>query len=134
MTESGRLRKYHGDAVEQPTDALVSRPPRLLGLEIAGAMTFIAGILCVVNGVSSVLRGASIEIGPHTGEVNISVCGFIVVLLGSISLAGGIAAYLKKHISLAIAGAVAGMIGGGIFGFWLGLASLLLIALSNADI
>jgi len=88
----------------------------------------------MVNGLGSLLEGAAVAVGPDTGQVNLAVCGFIVVFLGAIAIAGGITAILGKHISLALAGAAAGMMGGGNAGFWLGLASLLLIAFSDVDI
>jgi hypothetical protein len=97
-------------------------------------MTLSAGGFCIVNGLGSLLGDASVFIGPDTGEVNIVVCGFIVIFLGIIAIAGGITAIRGRHMSLAFAGAAAGMMGGGLAGFLLGVASLLLFAFSDVDI
>ncbi|MBU0684777.1 MAG: hypothetical protein ABIE25_08580 [Thermoplasmatota archaeon] len=97
-------------------------------------MTLSAGGICMANGLGSLLDGASVFIGPDTGEVNIVACGIIVIFFGIIAIAGGITAIRGKHISLALAGAVAGMMGGGLAGFCLGLASLLLFVFSDIDV
>lgn len=88
----------------------------------------------MVNGLGSLLGGATAFVGGDTAPINVTGCGIIVLLLGSIAIAGGITALLEKHISLALAGAAAGMMGGGNPGFWLGLVSLLLFAFSDVDV
>jgi hypothetical protein len=110
------------------------KPRRRKGLFLGGIMVLISGCLCMVNGLGSLLGGSTAFIGGDTAPINVAACGVIVLFLGSIAIAGGITAILEKHISLAIAGAAAGMMGGGNPGFWLGLVSLLFFAFSDVDI
>jgi hypothetical protein len=109
-------------------------PGRRKGMFIGGIMTLIAGCLCMMNGLGSLLGGSVAYVGGDTPPIDVTSCGVIVVFLGSIAIAGGVTALREKHLSLAIAGAAAGMMGGGNPGFWLGLASLALFAFSDMDI
>jgi hypothetical protein len=127
----------HQDGVKEPEELppLSSLPPRRRkGLVLGGIMTLTAGILCLANGLGSLLGEHTAYVGGDTAPINVAACGVIVLILGSIAIAGGITALREKHISLAIAGAAAGMMGGGNPGFCLGLVSLLLFAFSDIDI
>lgn len=57
-----------------------------------------------------------------------------MVIFGIIAVAGGISGIKKKNFALALAGAVMGMMGGGLYGFYLGLGALVIFALSNQDL
>jgi hypothetical protein len=133
MDEKGAQEYGVSESEELPPLSSV-KPRRRKGLLLGGIMTLIAGGLCLVNGLGSLLGGSTAFIGGDTSPINVTACGVIVLFLGSIAIAGGITAILEKHISLALAGAAAGMMGGGNPGFWLGLVSLLLFALSDVDV
>ncbi len=134
MDEIG-AQQEHGVSEPEELPPLSSvKPRRRTGLFLGGIMTLIAGGLCMVNGIGSLLGGSTAFIGGDTTPIDVTACGVIVLFLGSIAIAGGITAILEKHISLALAGAAAGMMGGGNPGFWLGLASLVLFAFSDVDI
>lgn len=134
MDENGAQQNEDVKEKEELPPLSSVKPRRRMGLFLGGMMTLIAGILCMVNGLGSLLGGSTAFIGGDTPPINVAACGAIVLFLGSIAIAGGIAALLEKHISLAIAGAAAGMMGGGNPGFWLGLVSLLFFAFSDVDI
>ena len=76
----------------------------------------------------------SISFGPDVGFSRTELCGTILVSLGVVSIAGGLCAFRGRYMSLSLAGAFLGMIGGGFFGFFLGLASLVLFILSSGDL
>jgi len=61
-------------------------------------------------------------------------CGILVVIFGIIAVAGGISGIKRKNFALAVAGSVMGMIGGGLYGFCLGLGALIIFGLSNQDL
>jgi len=134
MTENGASHQMQDNGNEQPLGPLVRRSPRKIGLLVGGAMTLVAGVSCIANGLGSLLGGTTVFISSDTAAVNIAACGIIVLFLGTIAIAGGTTALFGKHVSLSLAGAAAGMMGGGLVGFWLGLASLLLFAFSDMDI
>jgi hypothetical protein len=134
MDEKDVQHEYGVSESEEMPPLSSGKPRRRKGLLLGGIMTLIAGILCMVNGFGSLLGGSTSFVGGDTAPINVTACGAIVVFLGSIAIAGGITAIREKHISLALAGAAAGMMGGGNPGFWLGLASLVLFAFSDVDI
>ncbi len=90
-----------------------------------------AGVICIANGLmGSLFRG--------TSQINETFmieqyCSIIVLVLGVCGIASGIAAVVLRRVSPALAGAVMGMAGGGLVGFWLGLGALVLLSLSFED-
>ena len=97
-------------------------------------MTILAGVLALVNGLRGIFGGSSVALGPDVGFSHENVCGIIVLIFGIVAIAGGINALRGRNLSLSLAGAIFGMISGGLIGFWLGLGALILFAFFGEDI
>ena len=93
-----------------------------------------AGVLALVNGLRGIFSETSIALGPDVGFSRADVCATIALIFGVVAIAGGMNALKGRHLSLSLAGAFLGMMGGGLIGFWLGLGALILFALSNEDL
>lgn len=114
----------------QPT---MQAPRRTLTVTLAGLMTLSAGLLSLFNGIQGIVFGGQFAFGLDPGFSRFELCGVIVIIFGIVAIAGGILALKRRHISLALAGAVLGMLGGGLLGFWLGLGALVLFGFSDED-
>jgi membrane associated rhomboid family serine protease len=97
-------------------------------------MTLLAGVFALINGLGVLLADNFLALGPDSSFTRYTFCGVLVVLFGVIAVAGGLSGIKRKNISLALAGAVMGMLGGGLYGFFLGLGALVAFSLSKADI
>ena len=98
-------------------------------------MTIIAGLLALANGLTTLSAATSFQWPDINMELNeFSVCGSMFILLGIVAVAGGVSALRGRYTSLALAGAGAGMIGDGLWGFVLGLVALVLLFMSNEDL
>jgi len=104
---------------------------------ILGAIfTIIAGVLSLTNGLEGLLaRTHLFTFLPSAGESLVPVCGIILVLFGLVAIAGGAYALRPRAtITPVLLGAALGMLGGGVYGFFLGLAAILLFWLANVDL
>ena len=119
---------------EESSERIARKPPRRTALILGGWLTISAGVLSLVNGLMGIFGEGSISFGPDVGFSRTELCGTILVSLGVVSIAGGLCAFRGRYMSLSLAGAFLGMIGGGFFGFFLGLASLVLFTLSSGDL
>jgi len=97
-------------------------------------MTILAGVFALINGLGELLADDFLPLGPDSSFTRSTFCGVLVVVFGVVAVAGGLSGIKKKNISFALAGAVMGMLGGGLFGFCLGLGALVMFSLSKADI
>jgi len=97
-------------------------------------MTFGAGILALFNGLQAIFGGEPLPLTPEFAITRYTICGIVVIAFGTLAIAGGVSAMRGGRMSLPIAGAFFGMVGDGVVGFWLGLISLVLFALSNRDL
>jgi hypothetical protein len=107
--------------------------PSSLSITFRLACFFIisAGVLGLVNGISAALTSPWVyRLG---GEI-VRYCGILVILFGIGAIVSGVAALVMRRISPAFAGAVMGIAGGGVAGFWLGILSLVLLILSDEDL
>ena len=128
----------HDDPVPQENGGLRQSPEpepmrsrRDIYMLLGSGMTLLAGVLAIING----LRGLFSDI--HTVEYRFApydYCATLFVLFGIIAVAGGISGIKRKYFALTLAGAIMGMAGGGVYGFWLGLGALILFGLSNQDL
>jgi hypothetical protein len=101
---------------------------------LGGGMTLLAGILAIVNGLTGLFTDSYLALGPDSSFTRYTFCGILVVIFGIIAVAGGISGIKRKNFALAVAGSVMGMIGGGLYGFCLGLGALIIFGLSNQDL
>lgn len=109
------------------------RPQRSYAV-LAGWMTVVAGVLAFFNGFMSLFGHSSIDLFDIFIEPDrYTICGIAIMASGVIAILGGISAIRGWNISLALVGAALGMMGGGIVGFWLGIASILFLFLSSED-
>ncbi len=131
---SGSDKAEIGAGHERPFDQAAKPPQRSYLLKLAGDLTIAAGIASLANGIYSVVTNNAVSFATKSIVTGETVCGFVVIVFGIISIAGGISVYKGMHFSLGLAGAVLGMIGGGLVGFWLGLFALVLYALSHEDL
>ena len=141
----GRRRKM---ATAAESEAQVGRPiispnchgersdkkPRNNYLVVAGWIIILAGVLALVNGAGAIIGHDPLGLDFQFQLDRYSACGALVIAIGAVAIAGGISALAGKHVSLALAGAVCGVMGGGYFGFWLGLFALVLLFLSKEDL
>lgn len=119
----------------EPLTQVSRRPVGSTQRIIAGVLTVISGMIALVNGFTAL----SNETVFHWPDVNIalnefSVCGVIVIIFGAVAIVGGLSAIKGGKISLALAGAAMGVMGGGIWGFALGLTAIVLLFLSEGDL
>lgn len=97
---------------------------------VGAGLTFLAGCLALKNG----LTGVTGETFGSTDAFYLnSVCGIVFIIFGIVSLIGAYCAIQGKFFVLAIGGAVLGMVGDGVIGFFSGLIALILFAISNED-
>jgi hypothetical protein len=72
---------------------------------------------------------------PSDEAGTVTICGILLILFGVIAIAGGAYALRPRaHLTPALLGAILGMLGGGVYGFFLGLVAILLFWLANADL
>jgi len=103
-------------------------------LTIGAVFTLAAGALSLINGFNGIIfEGEFLFMEWDPGFSRFALCGIICILFGIIAIAGGIMALRTRRISLAFAGALLGMMGGGLVGFWLGLAAVIVFAFSDSD-
>jgi len=101
-------------------------------LRMACFLILSAGILSIVNGLTAASSTGWIsELGG--GEV-VRYCGILVFVLGIGAIVSGVAALALRRISPAFVGAVMGIAGGGLAGFWLGILALALLAMSDEEL
>ena len=97
-------------------------------------MTLLAGVFAINNGLRGLFLDSSLALGPANTFTRETSCGILVLVFGIVAVAGGISGIKKKSFALAAAGAVLGMLGGGLYGFYLGLGALIIFGLSNQDL
>ena len=111
-----------------------SRSPPDFLFFLGGNLAILAGIMALANGLMGVTVGSSVALGPDSAINRFTVCSILVILFGIIAIAGGLSAIRGKHFTLALSGAVLGMVGGGWGGFFLGLGAIVLFMMSNQDL
>lgn len=112
-----------------------TRPPRRSAtLVLGGGLSVGAGILSLINGVQGILTNAELSILPPVSQSFVKVCGVLLLVLGALAVVGGVSAIRGGRLSLSLVGAGAGMLGGGLIGFYLGLGAIVLLLLSNQDL
>jgi len=97
-------------------------------------MTLLAGVLAIINSLRGLFMDSSVALGPADALTRETSCGIIVLVFGIVAVAGGISGIKEKSFALAVAGAALGMMGGGLFGFYLGLGALIVFGFSNQDL
>jgi len=110
------------------------RSRRDIYMLLGGGMTLLAGILAIINGLRGLFTDSSLALGPADTFTRETSCGILVLIFGIIAVAGGISGIKRKYFALAVAGSVMGMMGGGLYGFFLGLGALIIFGLSNQDL
>lgn len=126
----------HDDPFPQGSGGLQRspEPERDTYMLLGGGMTLLAGILAIINGLTGLFTDSYLALGPDSSFTRYTFCGILVVIFGIIAVAGGISGIKRKNFALAVAGSVMGMIGGGLYGFCLGLGALIIFGLSNQDL
>jgi hypothetical protein len=126
----------HDDPFPQGSGGLQQspEPERDIYMLLGGGMTLLAGILAIINGLTGLFTDSYLALGPDSSFTRDTYCGILVLVFGIIAVAGGISGIKRKNFALALAGAVMGMMGGGVFGFFLGVGALIIFGLSNQDL
>lgn len=102
------------------------------GLFAGGILALVAGVLALGQGLIYAAGGSAFSYAPGSGLL--CLCGAIDILFGLGSMAGGYFAIKREKFTLALLGAVVGMLGMGfLIGFVLGLIALVLIATSKGE-
>ncbi len=137
MNDSSRTKNgVSGDPslAQQISPPVPETPRRSTHLLLGGGMTLAAGILALINGLRAIVSNSPIALGPEASFTKYTACGIMVILFGIVAVAGGICALRGRNFTLALAGAVFGILGGGLFGFFLGFGALVVFGLSNEDL
>lgn len=126
----------HDDPFPQGSGGLQRspEPERDTYMLLGGGMTLLAGILAIINGLSGLFTDSHLALGPDSSFTRYTFCGMLVAFFGIVATAGGISAMRGKNFTLALVGAVMGMLGSGLLGFFLGLGALVVFALSSEDL
>lgn len=105
-------------------------------LVLGATLTIIAGVLSLMNGLEGLLARTNLfTFLPSAGESLIPACGILLVMFGVVAIAGGAYALRPRpHLTPVLLGAGLGMLGGGVYGFFLGLAAIVLFWLANVDL
>jgi len=109
-----------------------SRPSkRKLSFRLAGVLIVGMGLLSLLNGLNALpVEDESAYSSDLTPNV---MCGTAIILFGIIAVAGGICAIMARHFSMALAGNLFGMAGGGWTNFFLGVLAFTLLLLADED-
>jgi hypothetical protein len=126
----------HEDPVPQGSGGLQRspEPERDIYMLLGGGMTLLAGFLAIINGLRGLFTDSFLALGPDSSFTRETSCGILVIVFGIIAVAGGISGIKRKSFALAVAGSIMGMMGGGVYGFYLGLGALIVFGLSNVDL
>lgn len=109
----------------------VRRAEQTSGPTIGGIFSILAGVTAVGQGLFYLAGAAFITLG---GTGFLCLCGGLDVLFGLIAVLGGICALKRESFTMAIIGAVLGMLGLGLLiGFLFGLLALIFIAVSKEE-
>jgi len=119
-----------------PTDTTTLKSGRPVGFTIAGLLLFVVATLSIISGiyalaVESALDPIAVE---GLGSVDLSgyvmCCGTLTLIFGAAALAGGYFTLVQERWTIALMGAILGMLSVGPYalGFLLGLIALILIA------
>ncbi len=111
--------------------SVAKRPDHKIPMRLGGLITLVLGLLSLQNGLGAMLTGEEFPFGPYVTRV--AACGMIVIIFGIIAIAGGVSALRGKHFSLALAGTLLGMMGGGLVAFLLGLVACVLFYFADED-
>ena len=133
VIEPADLVADHGHSPARDTaSAIVTVTARSRHLKSAAMLVIAAGILSMANGLAAMITGGEV----YAVDLTISVgtyCGALVLFLGIGGILCGIVALQMRRLSPALAGAIMGIAGGGLMGFWFGLAAIVLLTLSHED-
>src|SRR4030067_574371 len=86
-------------------------PPRSYFLTLGGDLTIGAGVASFANGTYAMLTGTDVTLAADIGVTKEAICGFIFVLFGLVSIAGGLGALKRMHLFLGLGGAGLGVTG-----------------------
>jgi len=110
------------------------KPPLDFLFFLGGNLAILAGIMALANGLMGASIGSTVAIGPDSPVNHLTICSVLVIIFGMIAIAGGLSAIRGKHFTLALVGAVLGMVGGGWGGFFVGLGAIVMFMMSNQDL
>ena len=110
------------------------KPPLDFLFFLGGNLAILAGIMALANGLMGASIGSTVAIGPDSPVNRLTICSVLVIIFGMIAIAGGLSAIRGKHFTLALVGAVLGMVGGGWGGFFVGVGAIVLFMMSNQDL
>lgn len=111
---------------------IVTVTARSRHLKSASVLVIAAGIVSLGNGLAAMFSSGEVYAVDLTIPIG-TYCGALVFALGIGGILSGITALLMRRLSPALAGAIIGMAGGGLVGFWFGLAAIVLLTLSHED-
>lgn len=103
-------------------------------LLLGALLTIVTGILSIVNGIEGIHSGL-VLVPVLKNAYTVSVCGVILIVFGIVAVASGMHVFFREpSIVMASIGAFLGILGGGFYGFWLGIAAIFLFWLSDEDL
>jgi hypothetical protein len=117
-------------------DTTTQKSGRPVGFTIAGLLLFVVAILDIITGVYNMAVGSSLDPVALEGFGTIDLagyvmcCGTLVLIFGAAALVGGYFTLVQERWTIALLGAILGMLSVGPYalGFLLGLIALILIA------
>lgn len=98
---------------------------------VGGILAILAGLLAFIQGIILVMGSTMFAV---IGSGSVCFCGTLELVFGFMSMLGGRCAMKSENFTLAIVGAVLGMLAFGfIIGFLLGLLAVIFIAMSHNE-
>lgn len=123
-----------GESVSHPSD-YPHYAERVSTSSTGGPM--VGGVLAIVAGVLAIAQGAIFALGSTMyiiGSGYVCCCGGLELVFGLASILGGSCALKSENFTLAIVGAILGMLAFGFaIGFLLGLIAVIFIAMSHDE-
>jgi hypothetical protein len=107
-------------------------PPRKIALRLGGVLTVILGLIALQNGFIAITAEEENTYGADITPGDI--CGTTIIFFGIMAIAGGVCALMARNFSMALAGALLGMAGGGWASFFIGVLAFALFLTSSEDL
>ncbi len=112
------------------------KPRRDAYLIVGAPLLMVNGILCFINGIQALLGTSNSLSFLSSAEATVyPVCVALLFVFGAISITAGVYALTQNpHLMPILAGTAAGILGGGLIGFFVGFAAIFLFWKANVDL
>lgn len=116
---------YASEAVAKPDRSSLTGP--------AGILIIISGAMIILHGLAALVLGHIIETSFISGEGGAAyLLGIVLIILGAVTIVGGLESILRRSWGLALAGSIIAIIFGGIT-MILGIVALVFVSLTRNE-